>query len=62
MLIGNYYKHFEVFVPKLKKMYFKAKVKNDISAILDIKENIWNNWNLTKNQKKEVLQKIGLVE
>lgn len=58
----SYYEHFKTFIPNYKKQYFKTKLKNDINAILDIKENIWKNWNLTMKQKKEILKEIGIVE
>lgn len=58
----NYYEHFKTFIPAYKKQYFKAKVQDDMQAILTIKENIWKNWNLTKEQKNEVLKIIGLAE
>lgn len=57
-----YYVHFKTFIPMYKKQYFKAKLQNDINTILAVKENIWKNWNLTKEQKKEVLKEIGLIE
>lgn len=62
MLIGNYYDHFKTFISNLKRQYFKAKIQNDTYAILDIKENIWKNWNLTLEQKKEILKEIGIIE
>ena len=58
----NYYEHFKTFIPNLKKQYFKAKLQKDMKAILDIKENVWKNWNLTKEEKKEVLKEIGIIE
>ena len=58
----NYYEHFEFFIPNYKRFYFIAKLQNDMNAILDLKENIWKNWNLTLEQKKEILKEIGLVE
>lgn len=58
----NYYEHFKTFIPSYKKQYFKAKLQNDMQCILDIKENIWKNWNLTFEQKKEILKEIGVVE
>lgn len=58
----NYYEHFKTFIPNYKKQYFKAKLQNDMQCILDIKENIWKNWNLTFEQKKEILKEIGVVE
>lgn len=58
----SYYEHFKTFLPNYKKQYFKAKLQDDIRAILDIKDNIWKNWNLTIAQKKEVLKEIGITE
>lgn len=58
----NYYEHFKTFIPNLKRHYFKAKMQKDMNAILEIKENIWKNWNLTLEQKKEILKEIGIIE
>ena len=58
----NYYEHFKTFRPNYKKQYFKAKLQNDMQCILEIKENIWKNWNLTLKEKKEILKEIGVVE
>lgn len=58
----NYYEHFKTFIPNYKKQYFKAKLQNDMQCILEIKENIWKNWNLTLEEKKEILKEIGVVE
>ena len=58
----NYYEHFKTFIPNLKRQYFKAKLQENMMAILDIKENIWKNWNLTLEQKKEILKEIGIIE
>lgn len=58
----SYYEHFQKFIPFLKRQYFKAKVQGNVLAIFDIKENILKNWNLTLEQKKEILKEIGIVE
>ncbi len=58
----NYYEHFKFFIPNYKRFYFIAKLQNDMNFILELKENIWKNWNLTLEQKKEILKEIGLVE
>lgn len=58
----RYYEHFKCFLENYKRQYFKAKMQNDMSCILEIKENIWKNWNLSLEQKKRVLYEIGLVE
>lgn len=62
LLNKKYYEHFKTFLPNYKKQYFKAKLQGNINEILAIKENIWNNWNLTIEQKKEVIKEIGIVE
>ncbi|MCI9434748.1 MAG: hypothetical protein HFI86_05720 [Bacilli bacterium] len=58
----NYYEHFKIFLPNYKRQYFKAKLQNDIECILDIKNNILKNWNLTNEQKSDVIKMIGIVE
>lgn len=58
-----YYESFKKFwVPILKKQYFKLKLTNDINGILDLKENIWNNWHFSKEERNAVLKEIGIVE
>lgn len=56
----EYYKHFKEFIPNYRKQYFIAKMQNDIKAMVEIKDNIWKNWNLTETQKKEVFKEIGI--
>lgn len=58
----SYYEHFKTFIPDLKRQYFIAKLQDNIRAILDIKDNIWKNWNLTLEQKKKILKEIGITE
>ena len=58
----NYYEHCKGFIRNLKKQYFKSNIQKDIKAVLDIKENVWKNWNLTIEEKKEVLKEIGIIE
>lgn len=48
----SYYEHFKTFIPDLKRQYFIARIQENMLAVLDIKENIWKNWNLTLEQKK----------
>lgn len=57
-----YYKHFRTYIPIFKRQYFKAKVTNNIKQIIEIKDNIWRNWNLTEEQKKSIIKEIGIVE
>lgn len=58
----KYYEEYKKNIPKLKKEYFKAKIRKDINMILEIKEYIWSNWNLTVEQKKEIINIIGIKE
>jgi hypothetical protein len=58
----TYYEHFRAFIPNYKRAYFKAKLQNDLECIIDLKANIYKNWNLTKEQKLEILKEIGVVE
>ena len=58
----SYYEHFKTFIPNFKKQYFKAKIEGNMNVILELKESIYKNWNLTKEQKKETLKEIGIVE
>lgn len=63
MFNNRYYEHFRKFwVPIYKKQYFKEKVKGNLKGIIDIKDNIYRNWNLTKEQKLEIIREIGIVE
>jgi len=43
-----------------KRQVFKAILLNDTEALLEIKENIWKNLHLTKENKKEFLWKVGI--
>lgn len=56
----TYYDHFKTFIPNYKRQVFKAKLQNDYRELLEIKENILKNWNLTKEEKKIVLKEIGI--
>ena len=55
----SYKEHFNTFwIPILQKQYFKYKLTKDKKAIVELEDNIWKNWNLTKENKKEILKKI----
>lgn len=57
----NYYKGFITFwIPILKKQVFKAKMQSDNNVLLEIRENIWNNWNFTKEEINSILGELGL--
>lgn len=56
----NYYDSYvKVWVPILKKQYFKAKVKNDMNMILSLKENIYRNWHFDSRQKRKIWKMVG---
>ena len=46
------------WLPIFKRMYFKYKLLDDIRAIVELEDNIWKNWKLTKEEKKKILRKI----
>ena len=46
------------WLPIFKRMYFKYKLQNDIMAIVELEDNVWKNWKLTKEEKKKILRKI----
>lgn len=50
--------YFDYWLPIFKKQYFKFKLQNDIKAISELEDNIWKNWNLSKEDKKNILWKI----
>lgn len=45
-------------MPILKKQYFRFKLQSDIKAIIELEDNIWKNWKLTKKEKREILKGI----
>lgn len=55
----SYKKHFNTFwIPILKRQYFKYMLTNNKEAIVELENNVRNNWNLTKNDKIEFLKII----
>lgn len=50
--------YFDYWLPILKKMYFKYKLLGDIKAIIELEDNIWKNWNLSKDDKRKILREI----
>ena len=51
-------KYFDYWLPIFKRMYFKFKLLGDIKAIIELEDNIWKNWNLSKDDKKKILKQI----
>ncbi len=55
----NYAEEFESFwIPILKKQYFKYMITNDKKAIVELEDNVWKNWNLSKEEKRKILKEI----
>ena len=55
----DYKEHFNTFwIPILQRQYFKYMLMKDKEAIEELEDNIWKSWNLTKENKKEILKKI----
>ena len=50
--------YFDYWLPIFKKMYFKFKLLGDIKAIIELEDNIWKNWNLSKEDKRKILKQI----
>ena len=50
--------YFDYWLPTFKRMYFKYKVQGDIKAIVELEDEIWKNWNLSKEEKKKILKQI----
>ena len=50
--------YFDYWLPLFKRMYFKYKVQGDIKAIVELEDEIWKNWNLSKEEKRKILGQI----
>lgn len=50
--------YFEFWMTILKRQYFKFKLMDDTKSIIELEDNIWKNWKLTKEEKREVLKRI----
>lgn len=48
----------EFWIPILKRQYFKFKLMGDIKAIVELEDNIWRSWNLTREEKRKILKRI----
>ena len=55
---SNTQDYFEYWLPIFKRMYFKYRLKDDIRAIVELEDNIWKNWKLTREEKRKLLKKI----
>lgn len=55
----NYKEHFDTFwIPILQRQYFKYMLMKDKEAIVELENNVRNNWNLTKDEKIQMIRKI----
>ena len=50
--------YFDYWLPIFKRMYFKFKLLGDIKAVVEIEDEIWKNWNLSREDKKKILKQI----
>lgn len=50
--------YFDYWLPIFKRMYFKFKLLGDIKAIIELEDEVWKNWNLSKDDKKKILKQI----
>lgn len=60
----SYKKHFNTFwIPILQRQYFKYMLTRNKEAIKELIDNVQKNWNLTKNEKAQIIRKIrGQIE
>lgn len=59
----NYKEHFDTFwIPILQRQYFKYRLTKDKKAIEELENNVRNNWNLTKDEKIQMIRRIRGVE
>lgn len=59
----NYKEHFDTFwIPILQRQYFKYMLTKDKKAIEELENNVRNNWNLTKDEKIQMIRRIRGVE
>ncbi len=50
--------YFDFWIPILKKQYFKFKLTGDTKATIELENNIWKSWKLTREEKRNVLKRI----
>ena len=50
--------YFNYWLPVFKRMYFKYKLLGDIKAVVELENEIWKNWNLSKQEKRKILRWI----
>lgn len=50
--------YFDYWLPIFKRVYFKFKLLGDIKAIIELEDEVWKNWNLSREEKKKILKQI----
>lgn len=50
--------YFDYWLPIFKRMYFKFKLLGDIKAIIELEDEVWKNWNLSREEKRKILKQI----
>jgi hypothetical protein len=48
------------WIPIYKRQVFKAKIENNLNALIDIQCNIWKNINLNNEQKNYILETLKI--
>ena len=50
--------YFDYWLPIFKRLYIKFKLLGETKAIVELEDEIWKNWNLSREEKKNILRKI----
>lgn len=50
--------YFDYWLPIFKRLYFKFKLLGETKAIVELEDEIWKNWNLSREDKKKILRQI----
>lgn len=50
--------YFDYWLPIFKRLYFKFKLLGETKAIIELEDEVWKNWNLSKKEKKKILKQI----
>lgn len=50
--------YFDYWLPIFKRLYFKFKLLGETKAIVELEDEVWKNWSLSKKEKKKILKQI----
>lgn len=50
--------YFNYWIPVFKKMRFIYKLQGDLKAVIELEDEIWKNWKISKSKKREILKII----